>query len=75
MWCIQQITAAYRKRMYALLKLYKEEYDPQHPVVCFDEKSKQLLESVRESIKAHRVALKKKTTNTNVMERAIFLLP
>lgn len=59
MWCIQQITAAYRKRRYALLKLYKEEYDPQHPVVCFDEKSKQLLESVRESIKAQPGSIEK----------------
>lgn len=59
MWCIQQITAEYRKRMYALLSLYKEEYDPSRPIVCFDEKSKQLLEPVRESIKAQPGSLEK----------------
>ena len=59
MWCIQQITAEYRKRMYALLNLYKEEYDPRRPIVCFDEKSKQLSEPVRESIKAQPGSLEK----------------
>lgn len=44
MWCIQQITPEYRERMYRLLDLYKMPHDPQHPVVCMDEKSKQLLE-------------------------------
>lgn len=35
--------------MYRLLDLYKEEYDPAHPVVCMDEKSKQLLEDSRKT--------------------------
>lgn len=52
MWCIQEITPEYRKRMYRLLDLYKEEYDPVHPVVCMDEKSKQLLEDSRNPIPA-----------------------
>lgn len=52
MWCIQQITPEYRKRMYRLLDLYKEPYDPHHPVVCMDEKSKQLLEDSRQPIAA-----------------------
>lgn len=52
MWCIQQITPQYRERMYRLLDLYKEPYDPYHPVVCMDEKSKQLLEDSREPIAA-----------------------
>lgn len=38
--------------MYRLLDLYKEEYDPAHPVVCMDEKSKQLLEDSRKPIPA-----------------------
>lgn len=33
--------------MYALLDLYEEDYDEQYPVVCMDEKSKQLIEDVR----------------------------
>jgi hypothetical protein len=36
--------------MYRLLDLYEEPYDPDIPVVCFDEKSKQLLEEVRQPI-------------------------
>jgi hypothetical protein len=52
MWCIGEITPEYRERMYRLLQLYKSPYDPQHPVVCVDEKSKQLLEDSRKPIAA-----------------------
>lgn len=52
MWCIQEITEEYRTRMYRLLDLYKKAYDPSQPLVCMDEKSKQLLEDVRQPIKA-----------------------
>jgi hypothetical protein len=47
MWCIGRITAQYRERMYDLLGLYAEPYDPAEPVVCLDEKSKQLLRQTR----------------------------
>ncbi len=50
MWCIQTINAEYRKRMYNVLDLYEEEYDPENPLVCFDEKPKQLLGDKRTSI-------------------------
>ena len=33
--------------MYTLLNLYGKDYDEQYPVVCVDEKSKQLIEDVR----------------------------
>ena len=36
--------------MYDVLDLYEEEYDPKNPLVCFDEKPKQLLGSKRISI-------------------------
>lgn len=52
MWCIQEIDEEYRKRMYRLLDLYKEPYDPSVPMVCLDEKSKQLLEDTRKPISA-----------------------
>ena len=52
MWCIQEITEEYKLRMYRLPELYKEKYDPYQPVVCMDEKSKQLLEDNRNAIKA-----------------------
>jgi hypothetical protein len=52
MWCIQEITHEYRSRMYRLLDLYKMSYDPRHPLVCVDEKSKQLLANSRDSLPA-----------------------
>jgi hypothetical protein len=43
MWCIGEIDDEYRERMYDLLDLYQEFYDPRRPVVGLDERSKQLL--------------------------------
>lgn len=59
MWCIEQITPEYRERMYRLLDLYKQPYNPRYPVVCMDEKSKQLLEDSRQPIKAKPGKLEK----------------
>lgn len=59
MWCIQEITTQYRTRMYYLLKLYKQPFDPLLPLVCMDEKSKQLLQDIREPIKAKPGKLEK----------------
>jgi hypothetical protein len=50
MWCITAITPEYRKRMYNLLNLYGYKYNEQYPVVCMDEKSKQLIEDKRSII-------------------------
>jgi len=52
MWCIPSITDEYKERMFNLLDLYKKPYNPKYPVVCFDEKSKQLLSDTRKSIQA-----------------------
>jgi hypothetical protein len=52
MWCIGKITAEYRQRMEALCDLYARPYDAQEPVVCLDEKSKQLLRSSRPDLAA-----------------------
>lgn len=43
MWCIQKMDASFRARMYDVLNLYAEPYDPLKPLVCVDEKPKQLL--------------------------------
>ena len=43
MWCIQEIDAPYRACMYDVLDLYEEPYDPSRPLICLDEKPKQLL--------------------------------
>ena len=45
--------------MYCLLDLYQRSYDPQLPLVCMDEKSKQLLEDSRQPIKAKPGKLEK----------------
>lgn len=50
MWCIGQITVEYRQRMAAVLALYARPYNPQEPVVCLDEKSKQLLAQTRQAL-------------------------
>lgn len=47
MWCIGQITVEYRERMESLLALYARPYNPLAPVICLDEKSKQLLTQTR----------------------------
>jgi hypothetical protein len=47
MRCIGELTAEYRRRMYKLLDLYARPYDPREPVICVDEKSKQLLRETR----------------------------
>lgn len=52
MWCIGRITTEYRERMYDLLELYAKPYDATEPVICVDEKSKQLLEQTRRPIPA-----------------------
>lgn len=52
MWCIGRLTAEYRERMYDLLELYGVPYREQEPVVCIDEKSKQLLKDTREPLPA-----------------------
>jgi len=50
MWCIPKLNDEFRERMEDILKLYAEEYDPKRPVVCLDEKSKQLLRDSRPSL-------------------------
>ena len=50
MWCIGILSEEYRQRMYGLLDLYARPYQPEEPVVCLDEKSKQLLRDTRPSL-------------------------
>ena len=50
MWCVQTIDSEYRDRMYDILSLYEEDYDPKKPLICLDEKPKQLLRDKRMSI-------------------------
>ena len=50
MWCIGKLTAEYRQRMYDLLDLYARPFHRSEPVVCLDEKSKQLLKQTRPAL-------------------------
>lgn len=50
MWCIQTIDSEYRERMYDILNLYEEDYDPKKPLLCLDEKPKQLLRDKKTTI-------------------------
>ena len=51
-WCIPKVSADFVAHMEDVLDLYAEPYDPQRPVVCFDERSTQLLADVREPLPA-----------------------
>ena len=46
-WCIPKVSAEFVANMEDVLDLYAEPYDPQLPVVCFDETSTQLLAETR----------------------------
>lgn len=50
MWCVGILTQEYRQRMYDLLDLYAKPWNANEPVVCVDEKSKQLLRDSRPSL-------------------------
>ena len=50
MWCVGRITEEYRNRMYDLLHLYHLPYRKEEPVICIDEKSKQLLKDTRQPL-------------------------
>jgi len=47
MWCVGVLTEEYRRRMYDLLALYARPWRADEPVLCLDEKSKQLLRDAR----------------------------
>jgi hypothetical protein len=51
MWCIPpEQDAAFVCAMEDVLEVYHRPYDRKRPVVCFDEKSKQLVQEVRRSV-------------------------
>ena len=53
MWCLPpRQNAEFVCAMENVLEVYKRPYDPQHPVVCFDEQSKQLVGEITTPIPA-----------------------
>lgn len=73
MWCIAKITKEYRSRMYKILDLYKLEYNSKRPVVCMDEKSKQLIEDKRNPLPMKPGSFEKKIMSIKEMAREIYL--
>lgn len=47
MWSIPTVTPEFTEKMLDVLELYERPYDKLYPVVCIDEKSKQLLKDTR----------------------------
>ncbi len=47
MWCVPKLTPLFIERMEDVLDLYAKPYDAKEPVICFDEKSKQLIGDTR----------------------------
>jgi hypothetical protein len=51
-WCIPEVSAEFVWRMEDVLELYEEPYDPNRPVVCFDEMPYQMVAEKRVPIPA-----------------------
>jgi hypothetical protein len=52
MWCVPTASAEFVAAMEHILDLYEQPYDPLHPMVCFDETNKQLIEETRQPLPA-----------------------
>lgn len=52
MWCIPEADATYVACMEDVLEQYEQPYDPQRPLVCYDEGLKQLIEETRTRLPA-----------------------
>ena len=50
MWCVGELTEEYRERMYDLLDLYARPFRSREPLICLDEKSKQLVKDSRQCL-------------------------
>lgn len=59
MWCVPKLSDEYIERMEHLLDLYAQPYNKDEPVVCIDEKSKQLLEHTRASLPTTEHAMRR----------------
>ncbi len=51
-WCIPKASARFVAKMEDVLEVYARPYDPARPVVCLDEKSKELHGEVRQPLPA-----------------------
>ena len=60
MWCIPDVTPEFIKRMEHILELYEKPYTPEEPIICIDEKSKQLLKDSRKEKPTEKGKAKRK---------------
>ena len=67
----RQVGGEFVAAMEDVLDLYAEPYDPQRPVVCFDETSTQLLSDVRPPLPASRDGLGVRTMSIAAAAPAI----
>ena len=66
-WCIPEVSGEFVARMEDVLDLYHADYDPDHPVVCFDETSRQLVADKR-PVGAKRVGWNDMETSETALE-------
>ncbi len=59
MWCVPKVDRQFKERMEDVLNLYEKPYNPAKPVICVDEKSKQLIQGTRKPLKAKKGSLKR----------------
>ncbi len=60
MWCIPNITPEFIERMEHILELYALPYNPKEPILCLDEKSVQLLEDTRVTVRTKEGSVRKR---------------
>lgn len=60
MWCVPKLNSEFIERMEHLLDLYALPYNRQEPVICIDEKSKQLIEDVRTALPMTEHAMRRR---------------
>jgi transposase len=51
MWCIPKLDTKFLERMFDILAVYEQPYDPLLPVVCLDEKCVELRDDVRKPLR------------------------
>lgn len=54
-WCVPELNDEFRSRMEDVLACYERAYDPAEPVVCIDEKSKELRSTPRKASHRDRI--------------------
>lgn len=59
MWCVPKVDNQFKERMEDVLNLYAKPYNPAEPVICVDEKSKQLLQDKRKPLRAKEGKLRR----------------